>query len=214
MSGTPIHSARYWARWISISSTKARTTRSIKNLARTYWRGIGGVHGRIAVAPNAQRVSVVGDLNGWDGRVHTMRKMIPAGIWEIFIPGVRENAHYKFEVRGPHGEIFLKTDPFAFYAQHGTQTGCVVFGYRSLHLGRYGVDEEAHPGRSYNSPMSIYEVHLGSWQRHAEEDRPQLHRIGRPSHSLTVKEMGFTHIETRYARGGTSLRWPRGGIRS
>ena len=56
-----------------------------------------------------------------------MRKMIPSGIWEIFIPHVKEGAHYKIEVRGPHGDVMLKTDPFALFAQHGTQTGCMVF---------------------------------------------------------------------------------------
>ena len=159
---------------------------------------IGGVHGtHFAVwAPNAQRVSVVGDFNHWDGRVHTMRKMIPAGIWEIFIPGVRENAHYKFEVRGPQGDIFLKTDPFAFYAQHGTSTGCMVFDIDRYTWGDSEWMKKRTQGDPYNSPMSIYEVHLGSWQRHIEEGNRVLSYIELGDRLIPyVKEMGFTHIE-------------------
>lgn len=158
---------------------------------------LGGVHGtHFAVwAPNAQRVSVVGDFNGWDGRIHPMRKMIPAGIWEIFIPGVRENAHYKFEVRGPQGEVFLKTDPFAFYAQHGTQTGCMVFDLNRYTWGDAEWMKKRTQRDQYNSPMSIYEVHLGSWQRHGDGNR-FLSYIELGDRLIPyVKEMGFTHIE-------------------
>ncbi len=157
--------------------------------------GVPGVH-FAAWAPNAQRVSVVGDWNHWDGRVHSMRKMLPSGIWEIFVPGIHEGTHYKFEVRGPHGELMLKTDPFAFYAQHGQQTGCMVFD-----LERYQWnDAEWMQRRSgtdpYNSPMSIYEVHLGSWQRIPEDgDRPLSYLELSDRLIPYVKEMGFTHIE-------------------
>jgi 1,4-alpha-glucan branching enzyme len=157
--------------------------------------GIRGVHFAVW-APNAQRVSVVGDWNHWDGRVHCMRKMIPSGIWEIFIPNIPEGTHYKLEIRGPHGDIFLKTDPFAFYAQHGTQTGCMVFD-----LERYKwSDDEWMSKRAvrepYNSPMSIYEVHLGSWQRVMEEGGRSLSYLELADRLIPyVKEMGFTHIE-------------------
>jgi 1,4-alpha-glucan branching enzyme len=157
--------------------------------------GVRGVHFAVW-APNAQRVSVVGDFNHWDGRVHPMRKLVPAGVWEIFIPEAPEGAHYKFEIRGPHGETFLKTDPFAFYAQHGTQTGCMVFD-----LDRYAWSDEAwmkerHERDSIHSPISIYEVHLGSWQRIVDDGNRSL-----SYHELAdrlipyVKELGFTHIE-------------------
>jgi 1,4-alpha-glucan branching enzyme len=83
---------------------------------------------RFAVwAPNAQRVSVVGDFNNWDGRAHPMRKRTEAGIWEIFIPGVGETAHYKYEVRNCFGQVVLKSDPFSFFGQHGVQTASLVF---------------------------------------------------------------------------------------
>jgi 1,4-alpha-glucan branching enzyme len=157
--------------------------------------GVNGVHFAVW-APHAQRVSVVGDWNHWDGRVHAMRKMVPSGIWEIFVPNIHEGAHYKFEIRGPHGDVFLKTDPFAFYAQHGTATGCMVFN-----LDRYQwADDAWMKQRSekdpYNSPMSIYEVHLGSWQRVLEEGNRPLSYLELADRLIPyVKEMGFTHIE-------------------
>ena len=156
---------------------------------------IPGVHFSVW-APAAQRVSVVGDFNNWDGRVHQMRKLLPSGVWEIFLPGVHEGSHYKFEVRGAHGEVHLKTDPYAFFAQHGLETGCMVFD-----LGRYTWnDAEWMRRRSqidpYNSPMSIYEVHIGSWQRIPEEGNRPLSYIELGDRLIPyVKEMGFTHIE-------------------
>jgi 1,4-alpha-glucan branching enzyme len=89
-------------------------------------KGLAGVSFAVW-APNAQRVSVVGDFNGWDGRTHQMRKRIEAGIWEIFIPGVGENDRYKYEVRNCFGNIVLKSDPFSFFGQHGVQTASPVF---------------------------------------------------------------------------------------
>jgi 1,4-alpha-glucan branching enzyme len=147
-------------------------------------------------APNAQRVSVVGEFNGWDGRVHPMRKLVEAGIWEIFIPGVGEGCHYKFEVRGAHGGIQLKSDPFAFYGQHSEKTASMVFD-----LGRYTWgDEDWMTERArtdwQKKPVSIYEVHLGSWQRVPEEDnRPLSYRELADRLLSYVLEMGYTHIE-------------------
>ena len=159
---------------------------------------IGGVQGvHFAVwAPGAQRVSVAGDFNGWDGRIHPMRKMVPAGVWEIFLPGVHEGAHYKFEIRGPHGEVYLKTDPYGFFAQHTIETGCMVFD-----LNRFGWSdaewmEKRKLREPYSAPMSIYEVHLGSWQRILEEENRFLSYIELADRLIPyVKELGFTHIE-------------------
>ena len=157
--------------------------------------GVEGVHFSVW-APAAQRVSVVGDFNGWDGRIHAMRMLVPSGVWEIFLPGVHQGAHYKFELRGPHGDVFLKTDPYAFFAQHTTQTGCIVFD-----LERYRWDDtdwmEMRKRRDpYTTPMSVYEVHLGSWQRIAEEGDRFLSYIELGDRLIPyVKELGFTHIE-------------------
>jgi len=156
---------------------------------------VPGVHFAVW-APAAQRVSVVGDFNNWDGRIHQMRKLLPSGVWEIFLPGVHEGAHYKFEIRGEHGDVFLKTDPYAFFAQHGLETGCMVFD-----LGRYQWnDDEWMRTRpqidSYNAPMSIYEVHIGSWQRIPEDGNRSLSYRELGDRLIPyVKEMGFTHIE-------------------
>jgi len=156
---------------------------------------VPGVHFAVW-APAAQRVSVVGDFNNWDGRVHQMRKLLPSGVWEIFLPGVHEGAHYKFEIRGEHGDVFLKTDPYAFFAQHGLETGCMVFDH-----GRYQWnDNEWMQTRpqidSYNAPMSIYEVHIGSWQRIPEDGNRSLSYRELGDRLIPyVKEMGFTHIE-------------------
>src|SRR6202022_2761406 len=73
------------------------------------------------------RVIVVGDFNNWDGRVHPMRRLLGAGVWELFVPGVGEGAHYKFEIRTHAGTLLLKSDPFAFFSQHGTSTASLVY---------------------------------------------------------------------------------------
>ncbi|MEI8235332.1 MAG: 1,4-alpha-glucan branching protein GlgB [Verrucomicrobiota bacterium] len=147
-------------------------------------------------APNAQRVSVVGDWNNWDGRVHPMRKHPGAGVWEIFLPSVREGAHYKFEIKGCHGNVFLKSDPFAFYSQNSQLTAGIVFD-----LTRYRWDDDAwmetRKSKEWQkSPVSIYEVHLGSWARIPEEGNRHLSYLEFSQRLLDyVVEMGYTHIE-------------------
>src|SRR5206468_5054152 len=123
-------------------------------------------------APNAQRVSVTGDFNGWDGRVNPMRKLRGGGVWELFLPGVLEGAHYKFEIRTQTGALLLKSDPFAFFNQHGLSTSSLVYN-----LDRYQWSDaewmESRRRRDWpRSPVSIYEVHLGSWQRRTDETTP------------------------------------------
>jgi len=147
-------------------------------------------------APNAQRISVVGDFNGWDGRTHPMRRRIEAGIWEIFIPGVLEGAHYKLEVKNCFGQIVLKSDPVGFFGQHGIQTSSLVF---NLDRYKWSDDKWVEKRKSkqwYKEPVSIYEVHLGSWQRVPEEGNRFLsyHEFGDRLIPY-VKEMGYTHIE-------------------
>ena len=147
-------------------------------------------------APNAQRVSVVGDWNRWDGRMHVMRNRIEAGIWEIFIPGITEQAHYKFELVDKHGHLSLKSDPYATFAQHGTQTSSLVFD-----LDRYRwADNEWMQKRAkhdlYHKPMSVYEVHFGSWKRRAEQGNRWLSYLELADDLIPyVKGLGFTHIE-------------------
>ena len=147
-------------------------------------------------APNAQRVSVVGDFNGWDGRLHPMRKRVEAGIWEIFIPGVGEDAHYKFELRNCFGQVILKGDPFAFYSQHGLQTASLVFNLERFTWSDREWMEARRTRQWHKEPVSVYEVHLGSWARVPEENNRYLsYREFSDRLIKYVQEMGFTHIE-------------------
>jgi 1,4-alpha-glucan branching enzyme len=147
-------------------------------------------------APNAQRVSVVGDFNGWDGRVNPMRKLVGSGVWELFLPGIKQGAHYKFEIRTQTGALLLKSDPFAFFNQHGTATASLVYD-----LERYtwhdGAWMESRRTRDWpRSPISIYEVHLGSWRRKTEEENRHLSYLEFAETLLPyVLEMGYTHVE-------------------
>jgi 1,4-alpha-glucan branching enzyme len=97
-------------------------------------RTIDGVHGvSFSVwAPNAQRVSVVGDWNQWNGRAHPMRSLGASGVWEIFIPGVAEGAHYKFEIKNIHGHLVLKTDPYGFFFETPPKTASIVWDTRQF----------------------------------------------------------------------------------
>src|SRR6516165_2498952 len=121
-------------------------------------------------APNADRVSVVGDFNGWDGRLHPMRRLGPTGIWEIFIPGIQDGERYKFEILSRlHGEMLLKADPNAFRLEHPPLSASVVTrrDYK-WHDAEWFVDRAG--GNAWlNRPMAIYEVHLGSWARVPKE---------------------------------------------
>ena len=147
-------------------------------------------------APNAQRVSVVGDFNGWDGRSHPMRKRIEAGIWEIFVPGVGESAHYKYEVRNCFGQNVLKSDPFSFFGQHGVQTASLVFDLNRFHWDDTAWMEERKTRYWPKQPVSIYEVHLGSWARVPEENNRYLSYLEFADRLIPyVKEMGYTHVE-------------------
>ena len=161
-------------------------------------RTIGGAEGvYFAVwAPNAQRVSVVGDFNGWGGRVNPMRRLLGSGVWELFLPGVSEGVHYKFEIRTPAGALLLKSDPFGLFSQHGIETSSMVYN-----LDRYQWSDhewmEARPARQpHTSALSVYEVHLGSWRRKPEEaNRPLSYLELSETLIPYVVEMGYTHIE-------------------
>lgn len=147
-------------------------------------------------APNAQRVSVVGDFNAWDGRINPMRKLLGSGVWELFLTDVKEGAHYKFEIRTPAGALLLKSDPFAFFNQHGLQTSSLVYNLERYTWSDADWMESRRTKTLHRSPMSIYEVHLGSWQRKAEEDNRPLSYLELSDTLLPyVLEMGYTHIE-------------------
>jgi 1,4-alpha-glucan branching enzyme len=149
-------------------------------------------------APNARRVSVVGDFNRWDGRRHPMRLRVECGVWELFIPGIKDGAIYKYEIKARWGEVLpLKSDPFAFRAERPPATASVVF---DLDRGR-APENPTWPAtrqriNQRDAPISIYEVHLGSWRRKPEEGNRYL-TYAEMGETLVpyVKEMGFTHVE-------------------
>ncbi|HEX5727126.1 MAG TPA: 1,4-alpha-glucan branching protein GlgB [Longimicrobiaceae bacterium] len=152
---------------------------------------------RFAVwAPAARRVSVVGDFNAWDGRRHAMRHHRVAGVWEIFIPGLEAGAIYKYELRAPGGEIFLKADPLAFQAEVRPATASVVADLRGYAWGDEAWMQARREGDCYTLPMAIYEVHPGSWRRVPEDGgRPLTWRELASQLADYVTELGFTHVE-------------------
>ncbi|MHC1767888.1 MAG: 1,4-alpha-glucan branching protein GlgB [Verrucomicrobiia bacterium] len=159
-------------------------------------RVVDGVHGTsFAVwAPNAQRVSVVGNFNNWDGRRHPMRSLGPSGIWEIFIPGVGEGALYKFEVRTQQGAIGLKTDPFGFFFEAPPKNAAIVWNAGKFQWSdRAWLDARAKQD-PFRSPMSIYEVHLGSWRKKSMGESLSYRELAGPLVDY-VKRMGFSHVE-------------------
>jgi 1,4-alpha-glucan branching enzyme len=157
---------------------------------------VDGVHFAVW-APNAQRVSVVGDFNRWDGRTHAMRRLVPSGIWELFIPGLADGACYKYEVRTDAGHLLGKSDPYARRFEVPPHTASIIW-----HEAEYEwkdqawMRERASLGGWHDRPMSVYEVHLGSWRRSPDEGgRPLTYR--EIAHTLVpyAREMGFTHLE-------------------
>ncbi|HXV24592.1 MAG TPA: 1,4-alpha-glucan branching protein GlgB [Alphaproteobacteria bacterium] len=159
--------------------------------------GVTGV-GFVVWAPNAMRVSVVGDFNSWDGRRHPMRLRVECGVWELFIPGTGEGAVYKYEIRARDGEVLpLKSDPFAFRAERSPATASIVFDLnRRRGPADTGWTSLRQRMNRRDAPISIYEVHLGSWRRKLEEGNRYL-TYGELADRLVpyVKEMGFTHVE-------------------
>ena len=160
--------------------------------------GVPGV--RFAVwAPNARRVSVVGDFNIWDGRRHPMRLRHPSGVWEIFIPRLQAGEAYKYEILGEHGILPLKADPMALATQLPPQTASKVASPLAVDWQDQDWMQARGQLQRPDAPLSIYELHVGSWQCEVDE-------VGEVARQYTwhelaqrlipyVREMGFTHIE-------------------
>ncbi len=146
-------------------------------------------------APNAMRVTVVGDFNQWDGRRHPMRKRIEAGVWELFIPDVAQGSNYKFELLGPDGSLLpLKADPVGFRHQRPPETASRVAGL-AAHDWRDGDWMDARRSKqALDAPVSIYEVHLGSWRRKRGVEFLTYDEFGDQLVPYAL-DMGFTHIE-------------------
>lgn len=145
-------------------------------------------------APNAIRVSVVGDFNHWDGRVHQMRKNDKSGIFEIFIPDVTDGDCYKYEIKSKGDRICLKADPYAFGQQLRPDTASIVRNI-SYKWNDNAWMRERKTRQSENSPVSIYEIYLGSFLRNTETGEYASYREIAPKLVDYVKKMGYTHVE-------------------
>lgn len=149
-------------------------------------------------APNAKRVSVVGNFNNWDGRRHMMRPRGSSGVWELFVPGLKEWDIYKYEMIGANGDLLpLKIDPVGFAYEMRPKTGTLVY---DLSTYKWQDDAWMQEGRAkanaLDSAISIYEVHLGSWRRNSLEGNRWLTYLEMAEElPAYVKEMGFTHVE-------------------
>jgi 1,4-alpha-glucan branching enzyme len=147
-------------------------------------------------APDAERIAVIGDFNGWDGSRHLLRPHGVSGIWEGFLPGVGAGAVYKYRIWSRyHGYVVDKADPFARWAETPPRTGSIVWreGYV---WGDEGWLRRRKASNALSAPIAIYEVHLGSWRRLPEDDgRPLTYRELAPELAEHVGQLGFTHVE-------------------
>ncbi len=159
-------------------------------------RCVEGVEGySFAVwAPNAERVSVVGDFNSWDGRRSMMRVRGESGVWEVFLPQLVKGDNYKYEIRTKSGDLLEKSDPYAFCSELRPKTGSVVYGYPEYEWSDDDWMEKRAEENQHDKPVSCYEVHLPSWRRTEDGEmlsyRELAHQLGD-----YLEEMNFTHVE-------------------
>lgn len=144
-------------------------------------------------APNAARVSVVGDFNVWDGRVNAMRRLGTTGVWELFVPGLEFGERYKFEIKTEQGEILVKADPYAYASEVRPMTASVVADLDSFEWSDHAWIEERERTYEDPKPLNIYEVHLGSWK--LSHGHHKNYRALAAELAAYCKEMGYTHVE-------------------
>ncbi len=156
--------------------------------------GTGGVDFAVW-APNARSVSVVGDFNGWDGHRHPLRPVGPNGFWETFVPALGPGALYKFEIHGPDGALQpLKADPFAFRCERAPGTASIVHGLPAYAWGDGAWLEGRRKAKPHTAPLSIYELHLGSWRRRPDGSFMSYQEIAAQL-APYVAWLGFTHVQ-------------------
>ncbi len=161
-------------------------------------RVVDGVRGTsFAVwAPTAKRVSVIGDFCGWDGRIYPMRSMGGGGVWEIFIPGVNEGELYRYELVTSSGALRVKTDPFARRFEVPPAHASIVVADSPYQWGDAEWMGKRRHRNPHREPMSVYELHAGSWARVPEEgNRSLTYRELAPMLAEHVRSLGFTHVE-------------------
>ena len=158
-------------------------------------KGVEGVYFAVW-APNAMRVSVVGDFNQWDGRVHQMNRLGISGIYELFIPGLKPGALYKYEIKAKGSLVYLKSDPYGNEAEMRPNTASIV-----TDLNQYSWEDarwmkERKQLQDEKKPVAVYELHLGSWKKPEDKERVFYnYREIAPMLASYVKEMGYTHVE-------------------
>ncbi|MGE5328975.1 MAG: 1,4-alpha-glucan branching protein GlgB [Deltaproteobacteria bacterium] len=157
--------------------------------------GVKGVYFSVW-APTAKRVSVVGDFNHWDGRINQMRSLGSSGVWEIFIPDIKQGEIYKYEIKTQRGDIILKADPYAFYAELKPKTASIIYNVDNYVWNDREWIEKRERSNNFEQPVSIYEVHLGSWKKKTEDEESYYSYRELADELVSyVKEMGYTHIE-------------------
>jgi 1,4-alpha-glucan branching enzyme len=149
----------HWRAWRALGA-HPRTVDGVEGTAFAVW------------APHASRVSVVGPFDGWDGRLHPMRKRVEAGVWELFVPGVGDGELYKFELRGANGERLLKADPFGRWSETPPATASRVRRDAPFAWTDDGWMAQRLARQAREAPVSIYEVHAGSWRQGPDGARP------------------------------------------
>jgi 1,4-alpha-glucan branching enzyme len=154
-------------------------------------RSVDGTTGTVFAvwAPNARGVRVVADFNDWNGHDHEMTNLGPSGVWELFVPDVGDGTRYKFEIHGADGSWTLRADPLAFQAEMPPATASVVFTSRHEWDDAEWMAARARTSTAHDRPMSVYEVHLGSWRR------GRSYRDLAEELTAYVLDMGFTHVE-------------------
>lgn len=159
---------------------------------------INGIDGTLFAtwAPCAERVSVVGSFNNWDGRRHQMRSLGSSGVWELFIPEISISEFYKYEIKTPSSELYIKADPYAFFSEPSPGSASIVHDIERYEWNDKSWMDERDSSNIFEKPVSIYEVHLGSWARVPEEGHRLLTYVELADKLVSyVKDMGYTHIE-------------------
>ena len=159
-------------------------------------REIDGVKGTaFAVwAPSARGVSVVGDFNDWDGSRHKMRRLGDSGVWERFVPQVGQGAHYKFELINAQDQLLLKTDPMGRFFEKAPKNAAIVWDTSGFAWSDQAWLEQRKGQNALELPMSIYEVHLGSWRKHNDAESYSYRELADELVAY-VQDIGFTHVE-------------------
>lgn len=145
-------------------------------------------------APNAVRVSVVGDFNAWDSLLHPMKKISSSGVWEVFVPNIEQGEKYKYAIETKEGNLQLKYDPYAYYSELRPNTSSIVYQLDGYQWGDKEWQTCKKATSLYDKPISIYEVHLGSWRRKEDKSFLTYRDLAKELVDYVV-EMGYTHIE-------------------